>query len=341
MSITQTWKKEPGARIQGSRPLDNAKLLAPCIVRNPAGGFRLFYTAVGPQKPFAQCQGYILSAVSDDGLNFEPEPGIRLAPREDLPHMCIRALCCTVAQLDDRNWRMYFESRGPAERPNVICSAVSNDMLNWELEDGSRLEGFGGLGGPRYLKLPDGRDRLYCCAAVPLADGSDQTEKHVVSAVATDGLNFEMEPGFRLRAQDAGSDSRSMTAAEVVLPKQEGDRWIMFLSRWRKIPEGSGPYPKPQLNADALADEFVTASVTDDISGYRSSILIAYSDDGLNFECSGTAIEGGGYDSEALDAIHAEDMSLSEIEPGRYRMYYACCDRYGNWRIASATSEGD
>ena len=338
MSLTQTWKKEPGARIQNSRPLDNAKVLAPCIVRNPTGGFRLFYTAVGPEKPFETCQGYILSAVSNDGLTFEPEPGIRLAPREDLPHMCIRALCCTVAQLDGGSWRMYFESRGPAERPNVICSAVSTDMLNWELEDGIRVEGFGGLGGPRYLKLPDGRDRIYSCAAVPLADGSDRTEKHVVSAVATDGLNFEMEPGFRLRAGDPGSDSQGMTAAEVVAPKQDGDRWTMFLSPWRRIPEGSGPYPKPQLNEDALADEFVVTSITGDISGFRSSILAAYSDDGLTFECGGTAVEGGGYDSDDLDGIHAEDMSLIEIESGRYRMYYACCDRYGSWRVASAVS---
>jgi hypothetical protein len=40
-----------------------------------------------------------------------------------------------------------------------------------------------------------------------------------------------------------------------------------------------------------------------------------------------------------LDAVHAEDMSLVEFEPGRYRMYYAACDRHGNWRIASAVNE--
>ena len=50
---------------------------------------------------------------------------------------------------------------------------------------------------------------------------------------------------------------------------------------------------------------------------------MAYSDDGLNFERAGCAIEGAGYDSEELDAVHAEDMSLIEVESGRYRMYYA------------------
>ena len=134
---------------------------------------------------------------------------------------------------------------------------------------------------------------------------------------------------------------RGMTAGEVHAPKKDRDPWTMFFSVWEKIPEGSGPYPRPRLNADAQADEFVTNSVTDDISGYRSRIFVAYSDDGLNFERAGCAIDGAGYDSEELDAVHAEDMSLIEIEPGRYRMYYACCDRYGNWRIASAVSAPD
>ncbi len=79
MSIWSHWQKEPGPRLQGSRPLDSSKLQAPCIVRNPSGGYRLFYTAVGPGKPFGPCQGYLLSAVSDDGLRFRTEPGIRVA----------------------------------------------------------------------------------------------------------------------------------------------------------------------------------------------------------------------------------------------------------------------
>ena len=50
-------------------------------------------------------------------------------------------------------------------------------------------------------------------------------------------------------------------------------------------------------------------------------------------------IEGAGYAAGGLDAVHAEDMSLVEIGEGRYRMYYAACDKEGNWRIASAVSE--
>ena len=147
MALTHRWEKEPGPRIEGSRSLDSAKLQGPCITRKPDGGYRLFYTAVGPGKPFPSCQGYILSAVSDDGLDFEPEPGIRVAPQQDLPHMCLRVLVPTVAALDDGRWRMYFESRGPADVPTVICSAASSDMVDWELEEGIRLQAPGGVGG--------------------------------------------------------------------------------------------------------------------------------------------------------------------------------------------------
>lgn len=115
MGVIHGWRKESGARLQGSRALDSSKLQAPCIVRIPSGKFRLFYTAVGPAKPYATCQGYILSAMSDDGLVFRTEPGIRLAPQPELPHMSLRVIAATIAQCDDGRWRMYFESRGPTD----------------------------------------------------------------------------------------------------------------------------------------------------------------------------------------------------------------------------------
>ena len=125
MGLTHQWRKEPEARLQGSRPLDSSKLQAPCGVPIPSGGIRLFYTAVGPAKPFPSCQGYILSAVSDDGLQFRTEPGVRLVPQPTLPHMSLRLIAPTVTRCADGRWRMYFESRGPADQPSVICSAAS------------------------------------------------------------------------------------------------------------------------------------------------------------------------------------------------------------------------
>ena len=46
MSRACRWRKERGARVQGSRPLDELKVQAPCVARVPAGGYRLFYTGL-------------------------------------------------------------------------------------------------------------------------------------------------------------------------------------------------------------------------------------------------------------------------------------------------------
>jgi hypothetical protein len=339
------WRKEAGSRIEGSRPLDCGKVQAPCIVRNPSGGFRLFYTAVGPGKPFPTCQGYLLSAVSDDGLLFHKEPGIRIAPQRDLPHMSLRVLAPSVARCGDGRWRMYFESRGPADRPTVICSAVSSDMLRWELEDGIRLQTPGGVGAPRYLPLPDGRARLYCTNKEYGAGGLKSGKKlsqNVISAVTSDGLTFALDEGCRMRDRQGDHDSAGITAAEVIPPESAGAPWTMIYSAWQDVPPGTIVPRHPSDDASAarngLSDDFAAASIAADMAGYRSRIFVAHSDDGLQWGEGECVLEGGGYQADELDAVHAEDMSLVQLEQGLYRMYYAACDNHGNWRIASAVS---
>jgi hypothetical protein len=346
VGLTKHWRTEEGARVAGSRALDSSKLQAPCIVRIPDGGFRLFYTAVGPAKPYPLCQGYVLSAVSDDGLDFEVEPGIRLAPHPDLEHLSRRIIAPTVKQYADGSWRMYFEARGPATEPTVIRSAVSTDMLHWEHEDGIRLQGFDGLGGPRYLPLPEGGGRLYCFGSEYDSNGlkGSRLSQSVVSAVTADGLVFEMEPGFRLHDNQADYDDLGITAAEVILPRTKGDDWSMVFSAWQDAPPGTEVPLHPSHDTSDSADEssmdFAAASIAADIAGFRSRIFLAYSPDGLSWTRAGCIIDGVGYESSEINAVHAEDMSVTEIGGGRYRMYYAACGNDGNWRIASAVTEG-
>ena len=329
MSLSDGWTKEPGTRVAGSRPLDSGKVQAPCITRNPAGGFRLYYTAVGPGKPFANCQGYILSAVSDDGLVFRPEPGIRLAPQPGVPHMSHRVLVPTITPCGDGRWRMYFESRGPADRPTVICSAVSSDMLDWEHEDGIRLQAVDSVRGPRFVPLPDGRGRLYCLVADRLA-----------CAVTTNGLDFEREPACRFSRQHAEFDSTGLTAAEVVVPAHAGGVYGMVFSEWENVPPGTvvplHPSNDPNADVNGGSANFAALSIAVDMAGYRSRIFTASSPDGLLWERGTCIVEGGGYDAEGPGAVHAEDMSLLDLGDGNYRMYYAACDRHGNWTVASA-----
>ena len=332
-STPTRWRTEPGWRVGGTRPLDASKVQAPGIVRLPAGGFRLFYTAIGPGRPYPQCQGYILSATSRDGLDFTLEDGIRLAPRPDVPFLSRRALAPTITRRPVGRWRMYFESRGPATRPTVIASAVSSDLLTWDLEDGIRLERPGDVGGPRYVAMPDGRGRIYC---------SSRDDSAIVSAVTTDGLTFEWEPGERIASGLSELESSGITAADVIPPAAPGSAWYMLYSAWQDVPPGTVVPPHPSSDP-ALADrddiDFAAASIAADMAGYRSRIFSATSHDGLRWEPTGLVLEGDGYGGTLVGAVHAEDMAVVALDDGRFRMYYAACDSQGVWRVASAISE--
>ena len=343
MKMMSRWRKDAEVRVKGSHDLDISKVQAPGVVGMASGGFRLFYTAVGPGKPFAACQGYILSAVSDDGLKFRTEPGVRIAPDPAIEHMSLRVLAPSVCQCADGRWRMYFEARGPANIPRAICSAISSDQLNWEIEEGIRLQRSSHLGGPRYVPLPDGAGRLYCFGSESGPEG-EQLSGGVVSAISCDGLNFEFESGYRIQSNQTQYDAVGITAAQVIAPESAGDRWTMFYSAWQDVPAGTVVPVHPSHSAGAVADggseDFAAASIAVDMAGYRSRIFVAYSDDGLTWQRGDCVIEGQGYGGEGPDAVHAEDMSVIRIGRGKYRMYYAACDKDGNWTVASAVNDG-
>lgn len=337
MALPDRWVKEPGARVEGTRDLDRSKVQAPCIVRAPGGGFRLFYTAVGPSRPFANCQGYILSATSANGLDFTPEPAIRVAPDPALPQLSLRTLAPSVVALPGGGWRMYFEARGPAAQPTAIMSATSDDQIDWRIEAGIRFTAPGGVGAPRYLPLPDGGGRLFCFESV--YPGGDPTSgprlgTRVISATTRDGLTFEREPGVRLADKHDDLDSAGITAAEVV----PGTPWRIVFSAWQDVPPGTVVPTHPSADLSGATADFAAASIAADMSGYRSRILIASSYDGLDWTRDRVIVEGDGYGGTAIDAVHAEDMSLIELDDGRWRMYYAACDAHGVWRVASAIS---
>ena len=345
MKISSEWTRETGPRVEASRDLDASKVQAPGIIERPGGGFRLFYTAVGPGRPYPECQGYILSAVSDDGLEFSPEPGIRLCPCPDVAHMSLRLLAPSIVQLADGRFRMYIEARGTSDRPTVITSAVSEDQLEWQHEEGVRLVTPDGLGGPRVIYLPDGRCRLLACAddyGEGGRAGGQRNGKHIVSAISENGLDFAFEPGERIRSGQEFHDAMGITAGQLLAPSGPSGAWTMVYSAWQDAPAGRHipTHPSDPSTADTPPEEldFAAASIAADISGFRSRIFQATSEDGLSFGPPECIVAGGGYESDELDAVHAEDMSVITLGDGRRRMYYAACDTAGRWRIASAVT---
>ncbi|MFN9370484.1 MAG: hypothetical protein ACK6D3_01205 [Planctomycetaceae bacterium] len=343
--LFEHWLREPGPRITGSRGLDLWKVQAPGIVRRPEGGWRLFYTAVGPERPFDACQGVLLSAVSEDGLDFTLEPGIRVAPQPHRSELALRVLAPTILPVGEKHWRMYFEGRGTADRPTVIASALSDDQLHWTVEPGVRLRCRDDLHGPRVLREPDGTVRIECVRAtqVNCADIASTSVSSVVTAISQDGLQFDWLAGERLRSGSGPLDSAGITAAEVCPPANPGGAWQMVYSAWQQPPAGTvipvHPSQDPRAVENGLSADFARASIAVDLAGYRSRILLATSADGRTWRRGPVLVEGPGYGCDGMDAIHAEDMTLAELGNGRFRMYYAACDRHGRWQIASAINQ--
>ena len=81
----------------------------------------------------------------------------------------------------------------------------------------------GGIGGPRYLPLANDGGRLYCCGT-ELAGSGERVSKGVISAITSDGLRFELEPGYRMRERQGDYDTSGITAAEVISPTVDRGR---------------------------------------------------------------------------------------------------------------------
>ncbi len=111
------------------------------VVRLDDGRLRVYYS-LEPEVP--DFEGQVLSAVSDDGINWTEEEGTRLKwatfssvirlPGAQAPEM---------PSGETARWRMYFQGSpaeaGPGSESGIV-SAISADGLDWVIEDGFRIE---------------------------------------------------------------------------------------------------------------------------------------------------------------------------------------------------------
>ncbi len=332
-----------------------------------------------------------MSAFSTDGLTFEKDPGIRLAPRPGVAYGSRRLLAPAVVRATHpRNrrsgFRMYVESRGEADVPTVVTSAWSTDLLHWTHEDGIRLQGPDGVSVrcPRIMRLPPppppggtsssfnsvGESGTESALRLMVVDGNGD----VLSALSqngSSGLEFTLEPGARLRHQPEG-DHRAFTAADVIPSPSGGvggstllfSAWTPRLPHptgWKHpahlpLPPSQGGPPHPSTDPCTDHSKFAELSIASDLDGFRSRIFVAREKTVATtsatsypvpqYETVPTAahqrgeciVEGAGYGSTDIDAVHAEDMCWTALPDGRIRMYYASCDSAGAWQIASCVT---
>ena len=293
------WVKDPGVVIEPADATGNWKALTPNVVDVP-GGYRMYYTLVGPGSDYAVTPGNILSAFSTDGSRWEPEPGVRLAPHE--PTAGLRVVCPDVIPTDDGGWRMYFEAQ-PFEGPSSIGSAYSRDSLSFEPEPGVRFgEGVWRYGSPRVLPTDGGYRMYFHRYTHPLRMGLD-AGNHIISAFSADGLTFEQEPGVRI-AQDSPLEDFAVYAPEVI---GLGDgSYRMYYAGWTVEP---------------VRGRVFSATSADGLAWTKDP------DPNLEF--------GGRYDAEKCS-----EPCVTRLPDGRYRMFYEACDEHLVWRILSATAAG-
>ena len=300
------WVKDSEVSVGPDTTLDSMSILTPNVVRLPGDGFRMYYTGLGPGRPISVSCGYILSAISNDGLNWSKEPGVRIDVHE--PHATHQVLCPDVVPLPDGRWRMYFQARS-GNKPTVILSAVSMDGLQWEPEEGVRVANLGwSFGSPRCIYVGSSEKpeeleyRLYFHHySYPMRTGLT-ARNHIISAISSDGLRFEVEPGIRIAQESEERESYAVYAPEII--RLADGSYRMYYSGW--------------------SDEI------------RGGIFSASSLDGLNFIKDGRPILEL---DRSLDCRMVSEPCVINLDDGRCRMYYEAEDQDGKRRILSATSE--
>ncbi|MBL7161378.1 MAG: hypothetical protein ISS57_02145 [Anaerolineales bacterium] len=150
-----TWEMLGNANFNG---LGNIVPVDPDVIELPDGRFRMYFFDIAVR----QLSHPIYSAISEDGINFTLEQGVRIWMDEIYDP--------DVIQLPDSSYRMYLNS-------GDILSANSPDGLTFTAEEGVRVEN-GSV--PGSIVMPDGGIRMYNCA-------------HGISVFESqDGLNFNL-----------------------------------------------------------------------------------------------------------------------------------------------------
>lgn len=186
----------------------------PYIYKTKDNSYRLFYCG----------KGGIISAISKDSINFQKESGVRLESGKEGTIVCD----ATVVNSIDGKIRMYYklasDPGGPGKAVHKIMSAISKDGLTFENEgiriDSEKNDDRGWASVPEAILLPDGKVRIY------YVSNSIESGHGIVSALSSDGLNFEKErtilTGFVDPAVTILDDNTYLLIASV-LPAKPGE----------------------------------------------------------------------------------------------------------------------
>ena len=216
----ETWARDEGRRVDAHAPDAENRTLCPDVVALPEGGYRMYY-----QAHSASDRGLVLSSVSQDGLNWTREPGIRFGA----PGAVYGSPRCVP--LEDGRWRLYCHEYPEEPKStgintgNHVISAISGDGLDFQREPGvrvpqeSRLEDYA-VYAVEVLRLGDGSYRMYYAGW-----SSNPVEGRIFSATSDDGLTWDKDEGICL---DNGGPFQSQKVSEPCVTRLPDGRFRMF-----------------------------------------------------------------------------------------------------------------
>ncbi len=186
------WEKEPGIRLGPHGPHANLRVVCPDVIPLPGGGYRMYVEGQADGKP-----SYVVSATSEDGLDFEPEPGVRFGDGKSSygSPRCLHLPWKAEAP----RYRLYFHRYTYPLVPgfasgNCIVSATSRDGLGFAIEPGVRIgqeteiESYS-VYAAEALLLDDGSYRMYYAGW-----SKDPVHGYILGATSADGLEWTKKP---------------------------------------------------------------------------------------------------------------------------------------------------
>src|SRR3989344_1569209 len=161
------WEKDSGARVEGGS--------VPYIHKLKDGKVRLYYCG----------NGGIFSAISQDGLTFTKEQGVRVDAGGGF-----ELIVCdpTIVDLPDGKMMMYYKGAssmnpGPGQSIHKIFSAISSDGLTFTKESGLRVAN---LVDPALVKIGS----RYLLFAASIDERFAKIPKGIYYLQSSDGLEF-------------------------------------------------------------------------------------------------------------------------------------------------------
>jgi len=152
------WQREKGVRIANPQ----YDFGSPRCLSLPDGKFRLFFHQY--HLPDSSHGAFILSAISENGLDFTQEPGYRIAQETLFDSYAVYAP--EVLELGSGGYRMYYAAWQTNPMLGRIFSAFSQNSFDWIRDDGIRVDcggkwDFLRASEPCIARLTDGRYRMY------------------------------------------------------------------------------------------------------------------------------------------------------------------------------------